>query len=58
MFMQYPSGQQQTAEIPTGKYCSSYTAEVAALIITTGVKNSTSDQYPQVVFLTDVLFIN
>ena len=48
---------QQTADIPTGKHCSNYTADVDALILAANFIRSSEDQCPQVVFLTDALSV-
>ena len=44
VFIQYPNGQQQTADIPTGKQCSNYTAEVEALTQAANFIRSSEDQ--------------
>ena len=52
VFINYP-----TADIPTGKHSSSYTAEVEALTQAANFSRSSEDQCPQVVFLTDALSV-
>ena len=56
-FFRYPEGQTETVAIPTGKHCSNYSAEVQALSAAASVIQTASNEYHQVVLLTDALSV-
>ena len=53
MFIQYPDGQWQAEDIPTGRHCTNYRAEVQALIHAALVIGGSTDPDAQMVFLSD-----
>jgi len=50
-----PQGDTDSAAVPTGKYCSNYSAEVQALMLAADMVLKLSSSTTQVVFLTDAL---
>ena len=47
----------QSASIPAGKYCSNYMAEIQALVQVASVVRDSSNEWQQVVFLSDALSV-
>jgi ribonuclease HI len=57
IFISYPDGHQETRHIPTGKFCSNYTAEVQALEQAAKMIYNTNSDCQQVVIFTDALSV-
>ncbi|KAK7110703.1 hypothetical protein V1264_014534 [Littorina saxatilis] len=57
VYASFPEGHTTTTNIPTGKHCSDYSAEIQALVQATSIIQDSFSECLQAVFLTDALSV-
>ncbi|KAK7102111.1 hypothetical protein V1264_020383 [Littorina saxatilis] len=57
VYASFPEGHTTTTNIPTGKHCSKYSAEIQALVQAASIIQDSSSECLQAVFLTDALSV-
>ena len=57
VYVRFPEGEVQSANIPAGKYCSNYMAAIQALVQAASMVRDSSNECHQVVFLSNALSV-